>query len=120
MLAAATLNVGARYFAMVVFAIGTYGVNSIILGWVSSTCSQTPEKKAVSLGLVNTLAVISFIWTPYLWRSDAEGRYGLAMGTSAAFSMVTAITAWGMRWDLIRTNKKMRANGTDVKNFYAY
>lgn len=41
----ATLNTGAKYFAMVVFAIGTYAVNSIILGWVAATCGQTKEKK---------------------------------------------------------------------------
>jgi hypothetical protein len=52
-LACATLNLGARYFAMCVFAIGTYCVNSIILGWVASTCGQTREKKAVSLAFVN-------------------------------------------------------------------
>lgn len=63
-LAAATLNTGARYFAMVVFAIGTYAVNSIILGWVSATCGQTKEKKASSLAIVNTIANVSFIWTP--------------------------------------------------------
>lgn len=63
-LGAATMNMGARYFAMVVFATGTYGVNSIVLGWVGSTCGQTPEKKAVALSIVNTVANISFIWTP--------------------------------------------------------
>jgi tRNA U34 5-carboxymethylaminomethyl modifying enzyme MnmG/GidA len=50
--------------AMVIFAIGTYAVNSIILGWVSNTCGQTNEKKASSLAIVNTIANISFIWTP--------------------------------------------------------
>lgn len=63
-LGCATLNTGARYFAMCVFAIGTYAVNSIILGWVSSTCGQTKEKKASSLAIVNTIANASFIWTP--------------------------------------------------------
>lgn len=60
----ATLNMGARYFSMIVFAIGTYAVNSIILGWVASTCGQTKEKKAASYGIVNTIANVSFIWTP--------------------------------------------------------
>lgn len=60
----ATLNMGARYFAMIVFSIGTYAVNSIILGWVGATCGQTREKKATSLAIVNTCANISFIWTP--------------------------------------------------------
>lgn len=63
-LGCATLNTGARYFAMVVFAIGTYAVNSIILGWVASTCGQTKEKKASSLAIVNTIANASFVWTP--------------------------------------------------------
>jgi len=63
-LGCATLNTGARYFAMCVFAVGTYAVNSIILGWVSSTCGQTMEKKASSLAIVNTIANVSFIWTP--------------------------------------------------------
>jgi hypothetical protein len=72
------LNTGIRYFAMVVFAIGTYAVNSIILGWVSSTCGQTKEKKACSLAIVNTIANISFIWTPYLWpESDAVSSHKL-------------------------------------------
>lgn len=58
----ATLNTGAKYAAMIIFSIGTYAVNSIILGWVSSTCGQTKEKKASSLAIVNTIAVTSFVW----------------------------------------------------------
>lgn len=65
-----TLNTGARYFAMNVFTIGTYAVNSIVLGWVSSTCGQTKEKKASSLAIVNTIANVSFIWTPV----SSQGR----------------------------------------------
>lgn len=63
-LCAATMNVGARYFGMCVFTIGTYGVNSILLGWVGSTCGQTKEKKAASLAIANTSASLSLIWTP--------------------------------------------------------
>ncbi|KAE8388482.1 major facilitator superfamily domain-containing protein [Aspergillus alliaceus] len=71
-LGCATLNTGARYFAMVVFAIGTYAVNSIVLGWVSSTCGQTKEKKASSLAIVNTIANASFVWTPVYDGDDLE------------------------------------------------
>lgn len=66
-LGSATLNMGTRYFAMVVFAVDTYGVNSIILGWVGATCGQSPEKKPVALSIVNTVANISFIWTPVMF-----------------------------------------------------
>jgi hypothetical protein len=54
--------VAGRYVAMVIFTIGTYGVNSLILGWCGSTCGQTPEKKAVAIGIVTTVMNASFIW----------------------------------------------------------
>lgn len=84
-LGCATLNTGAKYFAMCVFSIGTYAVNSIILGWVSSTCGQTKQKKASSLAIVNTIANVSFIWTPYLWPDSDEPRYTIAMSSSGKF-----------------------------------
>jgi len=61
---AVTLNTGVRYFSMIVFCIGTYAVNSLILGWVGSTCGQTKEKKAAAIGIVSTIMNASFIWTP--------------------------------------------------------
>lgn len=63
-LACSTMNVGARYFAMCVFTIGTYGVNSILLGWVAASCGETKEKKAASLAIANVSATLSLIWTP--------------------------------------------------------
>ena len=61
-LACAEIGVAGRYVAMVIFTIGTYGVNSLILGWCGSTCAQTPEKKAVAIGIVTTVMNASFIW----------------------------------------------------------
>ncbi|KAL4872134.1 hypothetical protein BDV12DRAFT_7057 [Aspergillus spectabilis] len=119
-LGCATLNTGARYFAMVVFAIGTYAVNSIILGWVSSTCGQTKEKKASALAIVNTCANVSFIWTPYLWPSSDEPRYTIAMSSSAAFSITCAACAWAMRIWLQRANRKIRQSNDESVLYYAY
>lgn len=47
-IAAGTLNTAGRYVACFIFPIGAYSVNSVIIGWVSSTVAQTKEKKAVS------------------------------------------------------------------------
>ncbi|KAK4496906.1 hypothetical protein PRZ48_011355 [Zasmidium cellare] len=119
-LGCATLNTGAKYFAMVVFACGTYAVNSIILGWVSSTCGQTKEKKASSLAIVNTIANASFIWTPYLWPSSDEPRYVIAMSSSAAFSFACASGAWVMRFWLQRLNGKIRQSEDEGVLRFAY
>ncbi|KAK5721323.1 hypothetical protein LTR17_014693 [Elasticomyces elasticus] len=119
-LGCATLNTGARYFAMCVFAVGTYAVNSIILGWVSATCGQTKEKKSVSLAIVNTIANASFIWTPYLWPDSDEPRYAIAMSSSAAFSFACAAGAWVMRIWLKRANKKIRQSNDESILAFAY
>lgn len=63
-LACATTNTGARYFSTFVFTVGTYGISSIVMAWVGSTCAQTKEKRAAALAIVNTSSSISLIWTP--------------------------------------------------------
>lgn len=76
-IAPATLNTGVRYFAMCVFTLGTYGVNSIVLGWASTILSQTQEKKAVSIAILTSLGNLSFVYTPYLFRNADRPRYAL-------------------------------------------
>lgn len=119
-LACVTLNTGARYFAMCTFATGVYACNSVILGWVSSTCGQTKEKKALSLAIVNTIAAISPIYTPYLWPESDEPRYVIAMATSAGFSIIAGVLACIMRGMLVRENRKIRQSDSESTLFYAY
>ncbi|KAF6810846.1 hypothetical protein CSOJ01_06061 [Colletotrichum sojae] len=118
-LACSTSNVGARYFAMCTFATGVYACNSVILGWVSSTCGQTREKKAISLALVNTIATLSPIYTPYLWPSSDEPRYTIAMASSATFSLAAAVLAWALRLMLVKENRKMLRIGTQQTLLYS-
>lgn len=119
-LACVTMNTGARYFAMCVFTVGTYGVNSILLGWVGSTCGQTKEKKAAALAIVNTSASVSFIWTPYLWPSWDEPRYIIPMASSAAFCVACAAGAWVMKAMLVRANRRIRQSDSEATLFFAH
>ncbi|KAL3421510.1 MFS transporter [Phlyctema vagabunda] len=113
-------NTAARYVSMIIFAIGTYAVNSIILGWVGATCGQTKEKRAIALSIIVSTSNASFIWTPYLWTNDYGGRYTLALATSAGFSAATALAAWVMRFDLMRVNNKIRRTENESTLYYAY
>ncbi|KAJ2977487.1 hypothetical protein NQ176_g4345 [Zarea fungicola] len=118
--AAATLNTVGRYISMVVFTIGTYGVNSLILGWCGSVCGQTKEKKAVAISMVTMIMNVSFIWTPYLWPKSDGPRYAMAMASSAAFSIATALLAWLAKFIMLRRNRKLRASDDETVNFYVY
>lgn len=50
-IAASTLNTAGRYVACFVFPVGAYSVNSVIIGWASSTLSQTKVCLPLSLFL---------------------------------------------------------------------
>jgi hypothetical protein len=116
-----TLNVGARYVACFLFASGAYAVNSVILGWVSATLGQTPEKKAASLSFINVVANASYIYTAYLYPKSDGPRYLTAMSSNAAFGVATIASAWVLRLWLQHTNRKINQggiNGADIR--YAY
>ncbi|KAI4946759.1 hypothetical protein J4E91_006931 [Alternaria rosae] len=119
-LGCATMNVGARYFAMCVFTIGTYGVNSIILGWVSSSCGQTREKKSAALAIANVAATLSLIWTPYIWPEWSEPRFVFPLSMSAGMALMCAAGAWFMRWWLVRENRRIKSSNSETTMFYAY
>ncbi|KAF2437594.1 MFS general substrate transporter [Karstenula rhodostoma CBS 690.94] len=118
--ACATMDLAGRYVSMVIFTIGTYGVNSLILEWCGSTCGQTKEKKAVAIGIVTTIMNASFIWTPYLWPKTDEPRYAIALGSSAGFSVATAALAWVAKIIMKKRNKALRESNDESGNFYVY
>lgn len=115
-----TMDMAGRYVSMVIFTIGTYAVNSLILGWTSSTCGQTKEKKAIAISIVTTVMNASFIWTPYLWPKSDGPRYAIALGSSAGFSMATAALAWVAKFIMIRRNRKLRQSNDETTVFYVY
>lgn len=115
-----TLNIPARYISCFMFASGVYACNSVILGWVSATLGQTPEKKAVSLSIVNVVSMASFIYTPYLYIKSDAPKYVIAMSSNAAFAFMTIFCAWMLRMWLQRTNKKLRQQSPEKGVFYAY
>ncbi|KAH8175814.1 major facilitator superfamily protein [Sarocladium implicatum] len=117
---AATLDTAGRYVSMVIFTIGTYGVNSLILGWCGSVCGQTKEKKAVAIGMVTTIMNISFIWTPYLWIEDSAPRFVPAMTASCGFSLATAAIAWVVKVIMKKRNDKLRNHEDEHQNYYVY
>ncbi|KAH9909806.1 major facilitator superfamily domain-containing protein [Xylariomycetidae sp. FL2044] len=119
-MAACTLDTAARYVACFIFAMGAYSVNSVIIGWASSTLSQTVEKKAVVLAMTNVGGQIGYIYGAYLWPDYDEPRYGIGFGASAAFALASIVCAWAIRFMLVKENRKIRASTTEHVNLYGY
>ncbi|KAK9454720.1 major facilitator superfamily domain-containing protein [Dipodascopsis uninucleata] len=119
-IAAATTNIAARYVGMVIFVSFSAGINDICLSWAASTLSQTPEKKAAALAIVNMLSNLSSTYTPYLWPSADAPRYIKGMASSAVFSVLVAATAWILLVMLKRDNVRIRQTMPESVVLYAY
>ena len=88
----ASMNTVSRYISMIVFSIGTYAVNSIILGWVGATCGQTKEKRAVAMSIIVSTSNASFIWTPV--RSPLLSVCSLALAQNQPKAKQKKTTEW--------------------------
>ncbi|KAK2733071.1 hypothetical protein FQN55_003772 [Onygenales sp. PD_40] len=120
-IAACTLNTAGRYIACFIFPVGAYSVNSVIIGWASSTLSQTREKRAVVLAMTNVGGQIGYIYGAYVWPDYDEPRYGIGFGCSAGFALGAIACAWWMRVILKKENEKLRAEaGAETVNYYGY
>jgi hypothetical protein len=119
-IAASTLNTAGRYVACFIFPIGAYSVNSVIIGWASSTLSQTKEKKAVVLAMTNVGGQIGYIYGAYLWPNSDKPRFGIGFGASAGFALCSIACAWVIRMMLIKENQKLKASTNERVNLYGY
>ncbi|KAH7353595.1 major facilitator superfamily domain-containing protein [Plectosphaerella cucumerina] len=115
-----TLNVGARYFSIYLFVAFSFGVNNIMLGWVSATCAQTNEKKAVALAITNALGNCASIYMPYLWPATDAPRYLPAWIAALCFCGGVVVITWFLRTMLKRSNAKRREENPGETNFYVY
>ncbi|KAK7229486.1 hypothetical protein V2G26_001656 [Clonostachys chloroleuca] len=116
----ATVNSAARYTATFLYATGAYGVGSVILGWVSNTLSQTPEKKAVAYSLVNVTANLAYIYCAYLWPKSDGPKYMMGFSTMVAFAATSILCAWAMKVWLMGENRKIRESEDESIALYAY
>jgi len=107
----ATLNVPARYFASFLYTSGCFSANAMVYTWAASTLNQTPEKRACATAMVNLLAQLGNIWSPYFFPAGDGPRYTMAMLLMLGFSVISICCCLGMKWSLRRDNEKLRQEG---------
>ncbi|CAG8007548.1 unnamed protein product [Penicillium salamii] len=102
-----TLNGSARYVASFLYVTGCFAANGLVYTWAASVLNQTPEKKAVATSMINVIAQLGNIMSPYFFRSQDEPRYVLAMILLIVFAGLSATTCIFLRWDLRRANRRL-------------
>lgn len=111
-ISAATTNGPARYAASFLYVTGCFAANGLVYSWAAGVLNQTPEKKAVATGMINVLAQLGNIMSPYFFREQDEPRYTPAMILLIVFATLSGSTCVFLKWDLTRANRKILARET--------
>lgn len=110
-IAGATLNIGARYFAMVIMVPAIFCSYTTNLTWTSNCCPRPPLKRAISISLMNSLSNSTSIWSAYLYPSSSGPSYTLAFVCNCVFVGLSILCALVLRWRLKMLNRKIE-NGS--------
>ncbi|KAK0642834.1 putative transporter [Lasiodiplodia hormozganensis] len=105
--AAATLNTGARYFAMILMVVGGHGSNAVVVAWTQKTMLRPRVKRAAAVAFVNAIGNTSQVFSSYLYPDESAPRYTLAMSANSAFALVGIFMALLIRLVLQKANRDL-------------
>ena len=106
-----TLNVGARYFTMMILPFASVGPQLLLYKTINLHLARPVSKRAAASALVNAIGGTSNIWASYLYY--APPRFFAAFGALAGCAVLFAITIVGYRWLVLRENKRLDSGDPD-------
>ncbi|GAA6056967.1 hypothetical protein JCM3770_001990 [Rhodotorula araucariae] len=103
-IAISTMNIAARYVAMMFMPSMSYAAVVVILSWGSEILSQPSVKRAAALAFINCMANTVNIWSPYLFIGPT---FRLAFAVNLGACVVVMLVALGTRMYLRRKNAEL-------------
>lgn len=102
-----TLNVGARYFGLVLLVCGTYNGLNLQLSWETTVVPAPRSKKAALIAIANCISQVSHWFSPYFYPTDQEPFYRMGGGLLIVGCFLTVVSAGLVNWRAKKLNKKL-------------
>ncbi|PSN68597.1 MFS general substrate transporter [Corynespora cassiicola Philippines] len=102
-----TLNVGARYFGLVLLISGTYSGLNLQLSWETTLVPAPRSKKAALIAIANCISQVSHWFSPYFFPTSQEPYYRLGGGLILFGCLACAVSAYLVKWRAKVLNKKL-------------
>ncbi|PVI06863.1 MFS general substrate transporter [Periconia macrospinosa] len=103
----ATLNVGARYFGLILLISGTYSGLNLQLSWETTLVPAPRSKKAALIAIANCISQVSHWFSPYFFPRSQEPYYRMGGGLILFGCLACVVSAWLIRLRAMRLNKKL-------------
>ncbi|KAM0718617.1 hypothetical protein Q7P37_005687 [Cladosporium fusiforme] len=113
-LSTTTHNLGARYFAMFLQAMGSFSIFQLILAWISSTIPRPKAKRGVAVAICTAVANATNISSAYLYPSSDAPLYRKGCIVLTVALVVCACSSLVLRFWLRKENEKLDREGDDV------
>ncbi|KAH7347527.1 major facilitator superfamily domain-containing protein [Plectosphaerella cucumerina] len=104
-IAVSTLNIAARYVAMMLLPASFYSAAVVILSWITGTLAQPSIKRASAIALINAMCNTPNIWGSYVYYGAP--RYMTAFLVNLAATALAISFATLTRFYLRRQNAKL-------------
>lgn len=101
----ATLNVGARYFSMMILPFASVGPQLLLYKTINLHLARPVSKRAAASALVNAIGGTSNIWASYLYYE--KPHFYAAFGTLMGCAFLFAATVTVYRWLVLRENERL-------------
>ncbi|RSH82266.1 hypothetical protein EHS25_005976 [Saitozyma podzolica] len=109
----ATLNTGARYFAMMLMPSAAVGPQVILYKTLNLHLARPYPKRAAGTALLNAIGGTSNIWASYMYINPPH--YYIAFGTLLAIDVVFAVVITVYKVWVGRENRKLDQGGDKAK-----
>jgi hypothetical protein len=102
-----TLNVGARYFGLILLISGTYSGLNLQLSWETTLVPAPRSKKAALIAIANCISQVSHWFSPYFFPTSQEPFYRLGGGLILFGCAAGIVSASLVKWRAVKLNKKL-------------
>ncbi|KAL4887878.1 major facilitator superfamily domain-containing protein [Aspergillus ambiguus] len=107
-----TLNIGARYFSMIILPFASVGPQLLLYKTINLHIARPISKRAAASALVNAIGGTSNIWASYLYYGPPH--FYAAFGTLMASAALLGATITAYRWLIIRENRRLDSGDPDM------
>jgi disulfide bond formation protein DsbB len=102
-----TMNVGARYFGIILLISGTYNGLNLQLSWETTLVPAPKSKKAALIAIANCISQTSHWFSPYFFPTSQEPFYRLGGGLILIGCLMTATLCFLIKWRAKVLNKRL-------------
>ncbi|EXM08564.1 major facilitator superfamily domain-containing protein [Fusarium oxysporum II5] len=104
-----TLNVGARYFCMILLVVGPFVGLNIQISWETTVVPRPRTKRAALIAYANCVSSVSHWFTPYFFLRNQEPYYQTGGGVIIAGCGLVVVFVLITKWYVAKKNKALKA-----------